>query len=198
MKNVFVAIAIAVASLTGSNEVMAQQGSHSGHGHTQQGAADQGAKVEKHQASADFQKQLTQVFEANNALKTAFVESDAEAVKAQAQAVQKALASVDKKQVHGKANAAWAQQEQELSKHLSAIAGSNAIEEQRKHYAPFSQALYSSIKTFGLDGTEAYYQYCPMAFNNQGGYWLSSSKEIRNPYFGSRMLKCGSTKETLK
>ena len=34
-------------------------------------------------------------------------------------------------------------------------------------------------------------QYCPMAFNNTGGYWLSNSKEIRNPYFGSKMLKCG-------
>ncbi|MFT4674108.1 MAG: hypothetical protein ACI9R6_001009, partial [Saprospiraceae bacterium] len=28
-------------------------------------------------------------------------------------------------------------------------------------------------------------------FNNTGGYWLSNSKEIRNPYFGSKMLKCG-------
>ena len=34
-------------------------------------------------------------------------------------------------------------------------------------------------------------QYCPMAFNNTGGYWLSNSKEIRNPYFGDKMLKCG-------
>lgn len=34
-------------------------------------------------------------------------------------------------------------------------------------------------------------QYCPMAFNNTGAYWLSNSKEIRNPYFGDKMLKCG-------
>jgi hypothetical protein len=30
-----------------------------------------------------------------------------------------------------------------------------------------------------------------MAFNNTGGYWLSNSKEIRNPFFGDKMLKCG-------
>ena len=36
-----------------------------------------------------------------------------------------------------------------------------------------------------------YKQYCPMAFNNTGGYWLSNSKEIRNPFFGDKMLKCG-------
>jgi hypothetical protein len=36
-----------------------------------------------------------------------------------------------------------------------------------------------------------YKQYCPMAFSNTGAYWLSESKEIRNPYFGDKMLKCG-------
>ena len=36
-----------------------------------------------------------------------------------------------------------------------------------------------------------YYQYCPMAFNNKGAYWLSNEEAIRNPYFGDKMLKCG-------
>jgi hypothetical protein len=43
-----------------------------------------------------------------------------------------------------------------------------------------------------------YKAYCPMANNNQGATWLSDSKEIRNPYFGDKMLKCGSLKEELK
>ena len=29
-----------------------------------------------------------------------------------------------------------------------------------------------------------------MANNNKGGYWLSEKKEIANPYYGSKMLKC--------
>jgi len=36
-----------------------------------------------------------------------------------------------------------------------------------------------------------YKQYCPMAFDGKGAYWLSDSKEVRNPYFGDQMLKCG-------
>ena len=43
-----------------------------------------------------------------------------------------------------------------------------------------------------------YKQFCPMAFNDQGGYWLSNSKEVRNPYFGDKMLKCGMVKVTLE
>ena len=34
-----------------------------------------------------------------------------------------------------------------------------------------------------------------MANDNQGAYWLSATKEIRNPYFGKQMLNCGSTEE---
>jgi hypothetical protein len=36
-----------------------------------------------------------------------------------------------------------------------------------------------------------------MAFNNTGGFWLSDSKTIRNPYFGDKMLTCGQVRETL-
>lgn len=39
--------------------------------------------------------------------------------------------------------------------------------------------------------------YCPMARGNQGGSWFTTGLEINNPYFGDKMLKCGSIKETL-
>ncbi len=39
-----------------------------------------------------------------------------------------------------------------------------------------------------------YLIFCPMAFDNKGGYWLQDSKEINNPYLGSKMLKCGDIK----
>lgn len=39
--------------------------------------------------------------------------------------------------------------------------------------------------------------FCPMARDNQGASWFTTDDEIRNPYFGDRMLKCGSIQETL-
>jgi hypothetical protein len=44
-----------------------------------------------------------------------------------------------------------------------------------------------------ITGTEMkiYEQFCPMYKNNEGGVWLSMNEEIRNPYFGDKMLKCG-------
>jgi Cu(I)/Ag(I) efflux system membrane fusion protein len=35
-----------------------------------------------------------------------------------------------------------------------------------------------------------------MAFDT-GAYWISDSKEIRNPYFGDAMLTCGEVKKEL-
>jgi Cu(I)/Ag(I) efflux system membrane fusion protein len=36
-----------------------------------------------------------------------------------------------------------------------------------------------------------------MAFEGKGAYWLSENKDIRNPYFGKKMIDCGDTRETL-
>ena len=37
-----------------------------------------------------------------------------------------------------------------------------------------------------------------MAFEGKGDYWYSTSEEIRNPYFGDKMLKCGRVDETIE
>lgn len=37
----------------------------------------------------------------------------------------------------------------------------------------------------------------PMAFDSKGAHWPSAEREIRDPHFGTKMLKCGSINETL-
>jgi hypothetical protein len=54
------------------------------------------------------------------------------------------------------------------------------------------------IKQDGLSSGELYVAFCPMAFNNKGATWISTSKEIRNPYFGEKMLGCGEVQGTIK
>lgn len=66
----------------------------------------------------------------------------------------------------------------------------------REHFDLMSQNVYAMAKAKDI-GMTLYKQYCPMAFNNEGAFWLSSEEEIRNPYFGDKMLKCGSVKETI-
>lgn len=70
------------------------------------------------------------------------------------------------------------------------------IEHQRKHFEGLSTVMNELVALLGTEKT-LYQDFCPMANNNQGAYWLSESKEIRNPYFGSSMLKCGSIKKQI-
>ena len=35
--------------------------------------------------------------------------------------------------------------------------------------------------------------YCPMAFTNEGAYWVQAAGKLRNPYEGAMMLRCGAT-----
>ena len=81
---------------------------------------------------------------------------------------------------------------------ISAIGKSDDIEKQRQEFVQFNLVFYKSVKMFGLQNVTAYYQYCPMANNDKGAYWLSSTEDILNPYFGDIMLSCGETKETIK
>ena len=145
----------------------------------------------------DFTMQLNTVFDQYIVLKDAFVQSDVKKVKQAAQKVQQALANVDMKLLTGDAHMQWMDISGNMDKQIKLVVSSGNIEEQRIAFSGFSDQFYKAIKTFGLMGKTAYYQFCPMAFNNKGAYWLSESKTIRNPYFGEKMIECGETKETL-
>ncbi|WP_179346591.1 DUF3347 domain-containing protein [Winogradskyella ursingii] len=84
-----------------------------------------------------------------------------------------------------------------LKELLSKISASNDIEDQRTLFSDVTEKM-TAIVNASISSGEVYQQFCPMAFNNEGGYWLSTEEEIRNPYFGDRMLKCGKVTETIK
>jgi hypothetical protein len=78
------------------------------------------------------------------------------------------------------------------------ITAASDIETQRAAYSKLSNDMIALVKKSGVSNGELYVEYCPMAFDDKGASWLSSSKEIRNPYFGDKMLTCGEVKETIK
>lgn len=150
------------------------------------------------QVDETFQKQLSEVFDQYIKLKEAFVESEVELVKKETTALSQAVAKVDMKLLTGAAHNDWMTFLSPIQKSLNEIQASMDLEEQRRSFSTLSDNLYKSIRAFGLGGKEAYYEYCPMAFNNEGAYWLSDQEKIRNPYFGDKMLTCGMVKEKLK
>ncbi len=68
-------------------------------------------------------------------------------------------------------------------------------EAQIVYFDSLSVALYEYLQRQSGNHRTLYKQYCPMAFDNRGAFWLSSSEEIKNPYFGDKMLHCGQVEE---
>lgn len=85
----------------------------------------------------------------------------------------------------------------QLKSSVQAIVNGNDVAAQRMAFETLSKEMYQMITTNGATENVLYKQYCPMAFNNKGAFWLSTEKEIMNPYFGDMMLHCGSIDETI-
>ncbi|MCD6011296.1 MAG: hypothetical protein K0Q79_1158 [Flavipsychrobacter sp.] len=70
-------------------------------------------------------------------------------------------------------------------------------EKQRIVFEQISTSIYGLAHKAELKNAKIYHQYCPMAFNDKGAYWLSEESEIKNPYFGKKMLECGEVTDSL-
>ena len=77
------------------------------------------------------------------------------------------------------------------------ITGTQAASHQRDHFNTLSDNVYTLVKSTSANENTIYRQFCPMALDNKGAYWLSAEEEINNPYFGDKMLKCGAVKEQI-
>lgn len=68
------------------------------------------------------------------------------------------------------------------------------IDHQREHFKVLSKDVVDMVAITGTKNT-LYQQFCPMY--DGGSAWLSMSKDIKNPYYGSKMLKCGEVQKEI-
>jgi hypothetical protein len=80
----------------------------------------------------------------------------------------------------------------EHAEHIS----ESPIEHQREHFDVLSVDLIDMIAITGTEKT-LYQDFCPMYNNKKGAQWLSATKEIKNPYYGSKMMTCGSVQKQI-
>ena len=145
-----------------------------------------------------FQSQVTAVVDSYYTLKDALVASNAAAARSAAAKLNQALGQVDMSLLGGSTHAKWMQLLPTLKSNAETIQKSTVLEKQREAFSPLSNHLIEVVETFGTNKAVVYKQKCPMALGDQGAYWLSEQKEIRNPYFGEAMLTCGETEQTYR
>lgn len=68
------------------------------------------------------------------------------------------------------------------------------IAHQREHFKILSKDVTDMVAITGTENT-LYQQFCPMY--DEGSAWLSMSKDVKNPYYGSKMLTCGKVQKEI-
>ena len=83
----------------------------------------------------------------------------------------------------------------EMAEHIGE--NPDKLEHQREHFVMLSKDMYDLVKTFG-SGQILYKVFDSMSNDGKGAFWLSETKEIKNPYMGKAMLSSGSIQEEIK
>lgn len=140
---------------------------------------------------------LQVVFDTYFLLKDALVTSDASATSTAAEKLVTALNNVKMDKLEMNVHVVWMKVFNLLKTDATQIATAKDIKKQRHHFVTLSNQMYTLMKVAKQD-TTVYYQHCPMANDGKGANWLSKENEVKNPYYGSRMLTCGKTVKTIK
>lgn len=175
----FVALAFSFAACNnvnktaGSAENHVHDHSHEGHEHAEAGANNPAFENEK----------VAQVYQHYIHLKDALVKADnADAQKA-AEELEKALIAVNGS---------------EIANQAQLIVKAADLESKRGLLDKLSNQLVDYFTKNKPSSGVIYVQNCPMANSDAGGSWLASEKQVNNPYYGDKMLKCGTNISEIK
>ncbi len=141
--------------------------------------------------------QLKAVFDNYFALKDALVKSDGNLASAKAKELLNALNAVQMNKLSTEEHTVWMKVMKNLAFDTEHIEETKDSGHQRDHFNPLSDNMYQLLKVSKQEST-TYYQHCPMYNDGKGANWLSKENTVKNPYYGSQMLTCGKTVETIK
>lgn len=140
--------------------------------------------------------QLRPVFDNYFSLKDALVNTDAGTSSAKAASLVKEIQNVEMGKLSNEEHTVWMKVLKELTTQAEKIATAKDISKQRDSFALLSENIFALTKVSKQDET-VYYQHCPMFNNGKGANWLSKEEAIKNPFYGNKMLTCGSVQETI-
>lgn len=136
---------------------------------------------------------LKLVFDDYFLVKDALVKTDASMASLKAKELLTAITTVKMENLEMDEHMAWMKVYKDLGSDVKSISETQDIKIQRDFFKSVSKNMYELMKVSKTD-SPTYYQYCPMVKAN----WLSKENEVKNPYYGSKMMSCGKTVETIK
>jgi Cu(I)/Ag(I) efflux system membrane fusion protein len=161
-------------------------------------SAESSHKHEIFEVPDEYRKQLWGVVEKYLLLHEALASDDKDVAVRTADEVLEALTTVEMSLLNRNAHKAWMANSMKMKAALDKITKAEGIEPMREEFENLSNELIAVVGQFGVYPDKTLYKInCPMAFNNKGADWLQTDEDIRNPYFGASMYKCGQVIEVI-
>ena len=173
------------------------QHDHSKMGHSGMESKKKNKSSVSSSIEVEHSKSVTAIIDNYLALKNALVEDNSKKAASSGKSLYDALAKFDisaQPESAQKELGEIIENASENAEHISENSGK--IDHQREHFESLSTDLKDLIVLTGSDRT-LYQTYCPMYNNSEGGTWLSETTGIKNPFYGSKMLKCGSVQQEI-
>ncbi len=123
--------------------------------------------------------------------KSALVASDAAAARRYAGSLHGAVDALDVSALSGRALEVWREHGSDFHRAVSRAAATGDLEESRAHFQSASDALIALLERTGSPRAGLHVDWCPMADDDRGAFWISAEAELSNPYYGDAMLRCG-------
>ena len=140
---------------------------------------------------------LLEVYAAYFGLKDALIANDGVTASNKARELFKAIDKVPMDKMATEQHTVWMKYMTKLSYDAEHIKGVTETEHQREHFTSLSKNMFEVMKVIKPSYT-IYYDHCPMYNDGKGGDWISKESAIKNPFYGSQMMSCGKTVETIK
>lgn len=176
-----------------SKEIVKEEGGHDHGDHDHGDMKEDGMMSEKREVTETNQKNdaTSPMIDAYLKIKNALVNDDKSGAASGATDLLKAFSDFDMTKLSKEQHTEYMEileDAQEQAEHIV----KSPIDHQREHFATLSTDINDIISLVGTSKT-LYVDYCPMVKES----WLSEAKDIKNPYYGSKMLTCGSVKKQI-
>ncbi len=146
---------------------------------------------------SDFRKQLNTLTDSYLEISSALANDDLDKALSTLPNFRKTLSNIDESSIRSQEQLKfWTEHQQNINSHVSSMEKTESISSFRNQFSDISDLLAETISYFGIQET-VHLQYCPMAKDKEGAYWLSANSQIENPYMGQEMPTCGSTEKVL-
>jgi len=195
----------AAAQLAGKPSMMNPEGGPAMTGHNHGGGAmpttnetSKNTVAKQVSVSQNAKDALKPLFTEYLVMKDALTNDNLEVAKKAGSNILKTVDGLNMALFTGESHNVWMGLSSDLKNTLQHVQHFKTLEEIRKAFQQVSNTIIGLETSFNTNDEALYVMHCPMANNNKGADWVSTSKEVKNPYYGQSMLTCGEITKEIK